>query len=175
MSAEGGGDVDYWDNLELSPIASHSGSISCVSKGSLYDPADFEAQAQLKFPEPFAGGCVSFDFSRLLGFEKADPPKCDTIMFGYYVKDELKVVKYFYDPRVINAEETGELDPCLRTGTVTWTADSKLSPNFYTSDFDDRKKFAPSSISTTNSVAGRFTFPHKLGCRLVRRRIYSKG
>ena len=44
------GEVDYWDALELDPIASHSGSVSEVARGYLYHGAKFQFQPQIKFP-----------------------------------------------------------------------------------------------------------------------------
>src|SRR5690606_37142421 len=39
-----GSDVEYWDALELEPIASHSGSVTEVGRGYLYHGASFEFQ-----------------------------------------------------------------------------------------------------------------------------------
>src|SRR5690606_6375057 len=77
-------ELEYWDALELDPIASHSGSITEVGRGYLYHPAPFENQPQIKFPEPAMGGCISHDFLPLIhGRFKDSYPNCDTIMFGY--------------------------------------------------------------------------------------------
>lgn len=92
----GKAELDYWNRKELDPIAVHSGSVSEVSRGYLYSGAKFMFQPQIKYPEPFAGGCVSHDFLPLInGRYKESYPNSDTIMFGYYAGDELKVVKYF--------------------------------------------------------------------------------
>ena len=90
-------DVDYWDNLELEPIAILNGNISQVAKGFLYHHAKPELQPQIKFPMVEMGGCISFDFGAYtLPKQK---PNCDTIMYGYYVGNNLKVIKYFVDWR----------------------------------------------------------------------------
>lgn len=145
-------EVDYWDNLELAPIATHSGDVSQVGKGWLYNPAKFHFQPQIKFPEPMEGGCLSYDFRPLAeGVKKKNPPRCDTIMFGYYVGDQLKVVKYFWDDRTLKREVENDYDECMTVGSWTRTetaTPSGLMGNFYTSDFDDREEAAASKTVT---------------------------
>lgn len=140
-------DVDYWDNLELEPIAGHSGSVKEVGRGYLYHPADFEFQPQIKFPEPFMGGCVSHDFLPLInGRYKDSYPNSDTIMFGYYIGDALKVVKYFRDGRSFNQEVESDFEECMIVGSWTKTVtsgSSSLQGHFYISDIDERRALAP--------------------------------
>lgn len=139
QSSDGAADVDYWDNLELEPIAKHSGSITQVSKGAVFNPAKFEAAPQIKFPEPLAGGCISHDLGANVDAIGKAWPRCDTIVFGYYVEDELKVVKYFYDPRVVPANIEDDTEPCLDIGTYAAKSEGSIQGNFYTTDFDDRE------------------------------------
>lgn len=146
QGAEGEADVDYWDNLKLDPIASHTGSIKQVGNGNLYHPSKFEFNPQLKFPEPFMVGCISHDFRALPESAGKPKPKCDTIMFGYYVKDDLKVVKYFYEPKTTKPKVEGDLDPCTGEGSQTTTSEGVLLPYFHTTDFDDRET-TPDSVT----------------------------
>lgn len=146
-SKEGESDVDYWDNLKLDPIASHTGSINQVGKGSIFYPSSFRLGPQIKFPEPLMWGCISHDFRALRESSGKPRPKCDTIMFGYYVGDDLKVVKFFWEPRFAAQKVEGELDPCTGEGSQTTTSEGSLSPYFHTTDFDDREA-ASDKVST---------------------------
>jgi len=135
-------EADYWSNREDTPITPITGSVTRTSKGSLYHPAKFLFQPQIKFPEPYMGGCISFDFSpQMEGRGKSNYPKCDTIMFGYFIGDQLKVVKYFWDPRSKKAEIEDDYEECMIVGSWTrteTTSDSFITGNFYTTDFDAR-------------------------------------
>ncbi len=143
-------DVDYWDNLELSEIASCSGSVGVVSRGWLFDPW----QPEIKFPEPILGGCVSHIFLPIIPTSNQSPyeinPPCDTIMFGYYVGDILKVVKYFREVREVKPGTEDDSEECMLTGS--WTKKSTgvgwIAGRFYTTDIDDRETLH-SSVTTT--------------------------
>ena len=63
-------------------LAQHSGSVTKTNTGALYHPA----QPQIKFPEPFMGGCISHTFAN----RNSAKAKCDTIMHAYFVGDDLK-------------------------------------------------------------------------------------
>lgn len=146
-------DVDYWDNLELDPIAVLSGNVNRVGQGYLFHNAKPKFQPQIKFPMVEAGGCISFDFSPL--YESSVPNdmivKCDTVMFGYYVGNSLKVVKYFLDTRWHYADVDSDFEPVMTVGQWTKTVESgqkSIWGNFYTTDFDLRDSFAP-EITTT--------------------------
>ncbi len=148
-------EIDYWDNQELDPIAIHTGKISEVGRGWLHNPAKFLFQPQIKFAEPLQGGCISFNFSPLLEGRNKNP-LCDTIMFGYYIGDDLKVVKYFRDSRGFVKEVESDFDECMSVGSWTQTAttgSTALAGSFYTTDFDERKELAP--IVETTHIVGR--------------------
>ena len=148
-------EVDYWHNMEMQPIAEHSGRLTEVGRGYLYHPAKFFSQPQIKFPEPTQRGCLSFDFAPLAeGLRKN--PRCDTIMFGYYIGDQLKVVKYFRDDRSFPGEVESDYEDCMTVGSWTQTettGQTGLVGNFYTSDFDERKALAP--VVTTTKIVGK--------------------
>ena len=160
------GELEYWDALELEPIATHSGSVSEVGRGYLYHGAKFQFQPQIKFPEPFMGGCVSHNFLPLInGRYKESYPNCDTIMFGYYVGDDLKVVKYFRDGRSYQREIEDDYEDCMIVGSWTRTisnSSTSLLGHFYTTDIDERKPVTPSEtvIKTVGKDMGYDHTPH---------------
>lgn len=161
----GPGEVDYWDNLEVAPIADHSGSITEVGRGRLWHGASPQLQPQIKFPEPFMDGCVSHDFGRLEGFPMPTDARCDTAMFGYYVGDALKVAKYFYDPRGFTRKVEDNYEDCMIVGSWEQTVtegSTTLLGHFYTSDFDEREAAAPVTTVTTivGTDLGYDTKPH---------------
>lgn len=162
-------EVEYWDRKELDPIAKHSGVVKEVSRGYLYHGAKFMFQPQIKFPEPFMRGCVSHDFLPLInGRYKKSYPNCDTIMFAYYVGDDLKVVKYFRDGREYQREIEDDYEDCMIVGSWTRTisnSSTSLLGHFYTTDLDERKPVTPSEtvIKTVGKDLGydhtpRFAF-----------------
>lgn len=148
---KGYNDIAYWNNLELAPIATHTGNVSEVYRGYLYHPATFAAQPQIKFPEPLLGGCISHDFLPLShGRYKESYPNSDTIMFAYYVGNSLKTVKYFMDwDRVRYGSASGNFEPYMRVGN--WEQEASYGTGgvqgyFYSSDIDDRELIAPKTV-----------------------------
>lgn len=147
-------ELNFWNNLEVDPIATHVGSVTQVGRGFLYSFEKPKFQPQIKFPEPSLLGCVSHDFSLMEGTEaRPSPyPNCDTIMYGYYIGDELKVVKYFYDGRGFVKTTENDYEECMIVGSWTQTSTSgstNNNGNFYTTDFDQRTAFAPTTTTTT--------------------------
>ena len=163
-------EVAYWDALEMTPIASGSANVTKVGDGALYHPAKFRFQPQIKFPDPAIGGCISFDFTPAEPVAANKRPRCDTIMFGYYVRDQLKVVKYFLDTSQFTQEEENNFDECMQVGSweqTIHTGQSSLHGHFYSTDLDAREAFAPTTTHT--KIVGtdlgydhtpRFSFDH---------------
>lgn len=150
----GAADVDYWDNVEASPIASHAGSTTRIASGPLYWPGKIrKEQGGLKFPVLSGEGTESFDFT--LPDYGGGAVKSDAIVFGGYIDDELKVVKYFYDSGKYQRDEESTYEPMMIVGswekTVT-TGSSQIVGNFYTSDDDDREALAP--VVTNTKLVG---------------------
>lgn len=146
-------DVDYWDNLEVDPIANLIGNVAQVGSGPLYHTAKPKFQPQIKFPMVGIGGCVSFDFSAL--DKPAVLPNCDTIMYGYYVDDSLKVIKYFAEWRSYIKQIESNYEPVMTAGSwqqIETTGSSSPQGNFYTTDFDFREVFSP--VVTTTTIQG---------------------
>lgn len=143
-------EIDYWDNLELEPIANLSGRINKVAEGYLYHDAKPKFQPQIKFPSVEIGGCISFDFSAYNN--PAVKPNCDTIMYGYYNGDNLKVIKYFVDWRNYYEQVESNFDPVMTVGSwkkIETTGNSSPQGHFYTTDLDFREIFSPSVTTTT--------------------------
>lgn len=148
-------EVRYWDEFKDTPIASHAGSVQRVLSGPIYSPAARPpGNGRLKFPVLTGEGCASFQ----LHSEEYKGPAvpCDTVVFGCYVQDELKTIKYFYDEREFYKEEESTFEPVMIVGSwekTTTTGVSGLAGNFYTTDFDDRKEIAPTTTHT--KIIGR--------------------
>lgn len=152
VSSDGANDKDYWNNLEMEPIADHAGNISEVYRGYLYHGATFRLQPQIKFPEPLINGCISHDFLPLInGRFKDKYPNSDTIMYAYYIGNEVKAIKYFVDWDNFKQETTGNYETYMRVGnwskteTVGFTG---VQGYFYSSAIDDRRLVAPTVITT---------------------------
>lgn len=146
-------ELNFWNNLVADPIATHAGSISEVGRGFLYSLEKPKFQPQIKFPDPLNHGCVSHNFTPTDGITPPSTyPNCDTIMYGYYIDDELKVVKYFYDGRGFVQSAENDYEECMIVGSWTQTETSGSTTNngnFYTTDFDHRVPFAPTTTVTT--------------------------
>lgn len=150
----GGADLDYWERLELPPIAAHQGRISRVGSGPFYwwvkNP---RSCTRLKFPELTGQGCESFlhispDYS-------GGAVRCDTVVFGCYVEDQLRVIKYFIDERQFQQETRSTFEQYMIVGSwekTETTGMSGLMGYFYTSDFDDRQEEPP--VTTKTSIVG---------------------
>ena len=147
---DGEKDLDYWRNLELSPIASSKGKIKRMYRGKLYAPGPPKRHPQIKFPvaNPIAEGCWSHDFSPEKGWT-GDPKnvRCDTIMYAYYVEDDLRVVKYFRDPREAEPKIEDDFETCMIVGSWERRVDlsqRRMLGSFYTTEFDVREVSADS-------------------------------
>ncbi len=159
-------DVDYWDNYEVEPIAQHTGSVSRVSSGPvcwLLGKQYPKSMGRLKFPELTGQGCESFIFSS--PDYAGEFVRCDTVMFGCYVDDQLKVVKFFTDDRTFNKEVESTFEEAMIVGQwekTETTSSTGLLGYFYTSDFDDRREASESSkythIRGTDLGYGNSTF-----------------
>jgi len=140
-AAAAGHGLSYWLNLEMPPIAEHTGSCARVGDGWLLGYLE-----AAKWPEPFwpEPACLTSDAFRWPKDEGLTPekhPPCDTIVYGFYdAEDRLKVVKYFREPRK-PSDEGDEPPSCMHLGSYEWRGPStgrEILGRFYTSDFDDR-------------------------------------
>lgn len=147
--------IDYWENLIADPIANHQGRLTEVSKGNLYwgspNPLSFGA---LKFPEFTGQGCESFDMS--MPDYKGPSARCDTVVFGCYVDDQLTVIKYFIDERRFQKTTESNFEKVMIVGQWEETktnSSSGLMGYLYTADFDDRRD--ASSSTTYTKLTGK--------------------
>lgn len=142
-------DIAYWDQRTLEPIANHTGEVVRTNEGYLYHGL------ALKLPEPLLKACVSMDWipqTQDLGYIH---PKCDTISFAYYIGDEIKVIKSFYDDRKHINEVEGNFEDVMIVGSweqVTTVGLASLNGAYYSTDFDDRKELSP--VKTTTKIMG---------------------
>lgn len=153
LNNNGYDDKDYWNNLELEPIANHQGKVSEVNRGYLYHPSKAEFQPQIKFPEPLAGGCVSHNFLPLAnGRYKDKYPNSDTIMLAYYIENTLNVVKYFVDWNRFKRSTTSNFEKYMRAGSwsqTETTGESSIHGYFYSTSIDERE-VVDSSVTYTS-------------------------
>lgn len=179
--SESASSAKYWDALEMEPVTECSATITQVASGPLPFSAEPGQVAGIKFPEIAGLGCESI----LIGadaYEGPDIEKFDTIVFGCYVDDSLKVIRYFRDKRKYQRKETGSMEGIMIVGswdkTVT-TGLSGISGSVYTSDSDDRQTISPSVESTR--IVGRdlgysspdyWKHPHPLRDGIITRSRY---
>ena len=145
------GEYTYWDNHKAEPIATHNGSVARVGKGWLYHPAKPNFQPSIKFPEPLFQACLSFDFRPLINGRFKTPPKCDTVMYAYFVGDQLKTIKYFYDETQKSKPSEDNYEACMIVGSwekTDYGGKVGLHGNFYSTDKDDRKTFGLTETRT---------------------------
>lgn len=171
-------EVDYWNDLELDPIASHAGVLNKVGEGYLYynedylktntasdalvdDSSQILSYTSTEFVDnlkKIALNATKLYSKPLIRFPKLDKESefeeftflpapterknCDTIIFGYFVGDDLKVVKYFiewdeYDKAIVINSFNDRMEIGEFKREVTYTP-----PNpqgfFYTADLDLR-------------------------------------
>jgi hypothetical protein len=150
--AEAGFSVNQWRDLDMDPIASHSGNVWRESRGWLYHPAKFDYQPKIRLPEPFGKprGCYPVDLSPLInGRYKDKYPRCDTVVYAHYVGDDLKLIKYFRDETEVQEPQEPDGSGCPEFGKYEYIiahSKSRIYGDFYTSDFDDRE-LSPESWS----------------------------
>ena len=133
---------DQWNELKLDPKKKHTGGMAQTTKGRVYwggkNPNSFGA---LKFPTLNGDGCQSFDMT--LPDYKGPLVKCDTVVFGCYVNDQLTVIKYFIDERKFKSVDESNFERVMQVGQwekTTTTSLSGLQGHLYTTDFDDRQE-----------------------------------
>lgn len=152
LEFDGSNDYEYWNALELNPIADHKGNVTKVYQGYLYHNETFRYQPQIKFPEPLMNGCVSHDFLPVNnGQFKAEKPNCDTIMFAYYIGNSLKTVKYFIDWALFSSRSFTNFEKEMYAGAwykESYSGLSSIMGCFYLSDIDDREVVSPSKTRT---------------------------
>jgi hypothetical protein len=146
--------MNYWDALEAPPIAAHSGGIRQVAEGNLYWPRRMpRPYGAIKFPDYTGSNLESMGISQ----EYAGPaPRCDTVVWGGYVNDELRTIRYFYDDRTFQKETQSDFEEPMIVGSweeIVTEGPSALHGNCYTNDFDDRAD--RSNSETSRKLAGR--------------------
>ena len=146
-------EVQYWDNLVMPPIATHSGNVARVTSGQLFNPSVYVPfLRELKFPVLNGQGCASFacDNAQYI-LNGGQPIRCDTVVWGGYVDNQLQVIKYFYDERKYTKEVKSTFEEPMIVGSwekTETTGATGLMGHFYTSAFDDRQEAPPTSIYT---------------------------
>lgn len=151
INGVGESEVDYWHNMQMEPIAKHSGNMARVTSGSVYWPAPKNptSMGRFKFPTYSGEGCESLVM--ISPEYEGDFVRCDTVIFGTYIDDQLRYVKYFYDERKVTESVNSTFEDGMIVGS--WeesktNEQSGLLGHFYTTDADDRRLASPSSSYT---------------------------
>lgn len=155
QAANDGLDYNYWAGLEMQPIASHGGYVNRVADGNMWWPKVVTqfglapSHRAPKFPTLNGEGCQTLD---MVNMDYEGPAvRCDTVLFGCYVEDKLRVIKYFRDEREFYKEEESTFEDLMIVGhwekTVT-TGTSGLAGYIYTTDEDDRREISPTVTHT---------------------------
>ena len=141
------------------PVASGSASLRINAEGFLYappvPPPSWARYVPIKFHEPMIGGLLRHEAVPSIEAEGLDPPKVDTTMFVSFVNGDLKVVKYYRNPKrdtFNNVDDPRSPGECMYNGewTITEVSGDRSFPNMmYTNDFDDRKVLQE-HVKTTN-------------------------
>lgn len=136
------------------PLAPGSAGVSQVSEGPLYHPGLIGHL--VKFPDSTVGLLRSHAMKHRVFSHPANPPRCDTTVFVFFAGNELKWVKYFYDPRESPAQSWDDFEDCMYIGRWSQHSESgnrKMPFGLYSNDFDDRSEVAPGE--TDVSIEGR--------------------
>ena len=131
------------------PIANGSANLRKNTEGYIYCPpapgTSYARYVPIKFHEPMFPGLLSHEGVPDIAAAGLPVPKVDTPMFVSFVDGDLKVVKYYRNPKedtyttVDDPRYPGE---CILAGswTITETYGSRTFPTMmYSNDFDDRK------------------------------------
>ena len=131
------------------PVATGSAFLRKNTEGFIYCPparrGSYARYVPIKFHEPFLPGLLSHEGVPTVEASGAPPPRVDTPMFVAFHGDELKVVRYFRNPKqdtYNNVDDPRSPGECMLAGswTITETSGSRSFPNMmYSNDFDDRR------------------------------------
>lgn len=146
---------DALDKMQARSVATGKASVGRASRGDLYWPT-LRAAVQYKVWEPMLeGGAIMTHDMRAMLEHVGDPPLiCDTTVLAFFVGNELKTGKFFYDRRTTEAQNESDFDECMYVGSWTQTlrfGSISTTPGFYMDDMDERLE-VPESESTTEIV-----------------------
>lgn len=134
------------------PIGIGSANLVIQSKGNLWGRGKFGKFLPFKPHEPLLPGLLSHDASPIN--LEATPPLCDTTVFVSFVGDDLKAVKFYYNP---DTDEYNSIDDpryageCMLAGSwdILQTSGMRSFPRMmYTNDIDQRRTLQESTIKT---------------------------
>jgi len=138
------------------PVADGTANLRKNTEGFIYSPpAKGPARyVPIKFHEPMLPGLLSHSGVPSIEAAGLPIPKVDTPMFVAFVDDDLKVVKYYRNPKqdvFNNVDDPRFSGECLLAGswTITETSGSRSFPDMmYSNDFDDRKVLQELTVVT---------------------------
>lgn len=150
------------DALTVQPIATGAASLRLQREGYLVNPGKAPFQ-QIKFYEPLMGFLLSHDFHPANGDDIPPARRCDTTMHVFFAGEELKWVRYFFDPQQAPTQVEDDSELCMYQGAWTRVAENgprEVTRGFYTSDFDDRALLGGSR--TTTHWKGEYVGPTEI-------------
>ncbi len=131
------------DRIVLEPVASCSASVAEISRGNIYWGS--RIQPQIKFPEYTLKYVLSHDMRPARPVPSDSVPRCDTTMHVFFVGNNLKWCKFFYDKKSHATQITGDSDwdvmwnPVGRFEQVETIGPIAIPGMFYTNEIDDRE------------------------------------
>ncbi|THJ36157.1 hypothetical protein E8K88_02515 [Lampropedia aestuarii] len=144
-------EINYWRNMELAPLAVASGGATRVASGPYVPHIDF------KVPSTALGGNIDLrtemwhDPNKLSGY----PQRWDTVLYGYYSGNTLKVVKQHREDGVSHFSDSPAFPSCMQVGTFERTQESgtaRVAGGIYTTDYDYREELRSDTVTTTKIV-----------------------
>lgn len=149
-------ELDYWNNKQLNPIASHVGNMVMIDEGNFY------GGRTIKVPEPMFDCCVSLPVPPPIAGNT--PGEIDVIVLAYFLGNSLKTVKLFNDPSTAPDIVSSNFEDYMYVGS--WSEHKSIGGrnvqcDIYTSDIDNRELVAPTEIIT--DIEGKdlgYTAPH---------------
>lgn len=156
---------EFYESLEVEPLIKGNATITESQKGPLYSPRWYQGKGnacandvghpQIKFPDEQLGFNHSFNFEDTWypgDPELKVPARCDTPMWACWIKDQLMVVNYFWEPTKDKPQtERDSRGFCQYTGTwETYTPGStQLGGHFYSNKFDLRREVRTTAATHT--------------------------
>lgn len=150
------------------PIAEGHAELRKNTEGFIYTPPvlGYNRYVPIKFHEPMLPGLLSHEGTPSIEAASLPPPRVDVPMFVSFVNDELKLVRFFRNPKqdpTVIIDDPRYPGECMYDGEWVITESfgvRDFPPMMYTNDFDDRRVATESVVTTIiTSVAVGFDAP----------------
>lgn len=151
------GECAYWDNLVMPPIASHNGSLDLIEKAGISNIFDWITPVYAP-TEPGKTIKQDLGLGSGVGASNSTAPASDAPVMGYYIGDDLKIVRSSYSLLsngkwlVANGQPTDFNGRPIYTGPASyltvWGVDTRVYGSAYSSDLDPRAHDTPRVLQT---------------------------